>query len=321
MKKYPKISIIIALYKETAYFYETVAQSLQLDYPNFEILIGVDRGVKLNFKDPKIKVWETGLSRTGPAEKRDIGIIKSKSEYIAFLDDDSYPKRDWLKKAVDVFNKNPEIAAVGGPGLTPPLDGFRQQITGAILSTFWGTGPYAYRFVQKSQRLVDDYPAYNLIVGRKDLLSIGGFNNKFYGGEDTALCLKLINAGKKILYSPDIVVYHHRRHFPEGYLAQVGNVGLHRGYFVKRYPETSLRPSYFMPLFGIISTLLLILLSISFPSLIWFGFLLYVIGIVDALRITSFKIAIILPICIYLSHLSYAYNFTKGLLFTKHLEK
>ena len=35
MKKYPRISIIIALYKETAYFYEAVAQCLQLDYPKF----------------------------------------------------------------------------------------------------------------------------------------------------------------------------------------------------------------------------------------------------------------------------------------------
>lgn len=321
MKKYPKISIIIALYKESAYFYEAVAQSLQLDYPNFEILIGVDKGVKLNFKDPKIKVWETGLSRTGPAEKRDIGIIKSKAEYIAFLDDDSYPRRDWLKQATKIFRQNPEISAVGGPGLTPPMDGFRQQITGAILSTFWGTGPYAYRFVQKPQRLVDDYPAYNLIVRRKDLLSVGGFNNKFYGGEDTALCLKLINSGKKILYHPEVIVFHHRRHFPEGYLAQVGNVGLHRGYFVKNYPKTSLRPSYFMPLIGIIITVFVAISSIQFSKLIFLGVILYGFGVIDALRVTNWKVALILPFCIYLSHLSYAYNFTKGLLFTKYLEK
>ena len=321
MKKYPKISIIIALYKETAYFYESVAQCLQLDYPNFEILIGVDRGVKLNFRDPRIRVLETGLLRTGPAEKRDIGIIRSKAEYIAFLDDDSYPRRDWLKKTINIFDKHPEIAAVGGPGLTPPMDGFRQQITGAILSTFWGTGPYAYRFVQKPKRLVDDYPAYNLITRRKDLLSVGGFDNKFYGGEDTALCIKLINAGKKILYHPEAVVYHHRRHFPEGYLAQVGNVGLHRGYFVKKFPSTSLRPSYFMPLFGIATTIFLLLFSVVFPPLIWIGVFLYILGIVDAMKVANWKVAMILPLCIYLSHFSYAYNFTKGLLFTKYLEK
>ena len=321
MKKYPRISIIIALYKETAYFYEAVAQCLQLDYPNFEILIGVDKGVKLNFKDSRIRILETGLLRTGPAEKRDIGIVKSKSEYIAFLDDDSYPRRDWLKKAMNIFDKHSEISAVGGPGLTPPMDGFRQQITGAILSTFWGTGPYSYRFVQKPLRLVDDYPAYNLIARRKDLLSIGGFDTKFYGGEDTALCLKLIKANKKILYHPDVVVYHHRRHFPEGYLAQVGNVGMHRGYFVKKFPKTSLRPSYFMPLIGIVATVVLLFLSLFFPPLIWMGGFLYILGIGDAVKVTSWKVAIILPLCIYLSHLSYAYNFTKGLLLIKNLEK
>lgn len=321
MSKYPKISIIIALYKETAYFYESVVQCLQLDYPNFEILIGVDRGVNLNFKDPRIKVWETGLVRTGPAEKRDVGIVKSNAKYIAFLDDDSYPRRDWLKKTINIFNKYSEITAVGGPGLTPPMDGFRQQITGAILSTFWGTGPYAYRFVQKPMRLVDDYPAYNLIVRRKDLVSVGGFDNKFYGGEDTALCLKLIRAEKKILYHPEVVVYHHRRHFPEGYLAQVGNVGMHRGYFVKKYPKTSLRPSYFMPLLGIVITMLLLVFSFVYPPLIWLGMFLYGLGIADAIRIADWKVATVLPFCIYLSHLSYAYNFVKGLLFIKHLER
>ena len=77
MKTWPKVSIIIPLYQETPYFYEAVAHSLQLDYPNFEILIGVDHGIKLNFKDLRIKVLKTGLVRTGPAEKRDIGIRKS----------------------------------------------------------------------------------------------------------------------------------------------------------------------------------------------------------------------------------------------------
>ncbi len=321
MKTWPKISIIIPLYQETAYFYEAVAHSLQLDYPNFEILIGVDRGVKLNFKDLRIRVLETGLSRTGTAEKRDIGIRKSNADYIAFLDDDSYPQRDWLKQAVKTFTQYPEISAAGGPGLTPPGDGFRQQITGAILATFWGTGPYAYRFVKKPVQFVDDYPAYNLFAKRKDLLAVGGFNNKFYGGEDTALCIKLINAGKKILYHPEIVVYHHRRHFPEGYLKQVGNVGMHRGYFVKSYPQTSLRPSYFMPLLGVILTIVLLLLSFAFPYLFFAGVFLYTLGVIDSLRISNWKLAMILPICIYLSHLSYAYNFVKGLLFIKKLER
>ena len=82
------------------------------------------------------------------------------------------------------------------------MDGFRQQITGAILSTFGGQVLMHIVLLQKSQQFVDDYPAYNLIAKRTDLLEVGGFNNKFYGGEDTALCLKLIIRQKENSLSP-----------------------------------------------------------------------------------------------------------------------
>lgn len=323
--KYPKFTIVIPLYVRTPYFDQTVAQCLKLDYPNFEIFIGVDHGIKLDFKSPKIKVLPTGLVRTGPAEKRDICILRSKSDYIAFLDDDSYPRPDWLHQALNQFTTHPEVAGIGGPGLTPPEDSFSQQITGAILSTFWGTGPYTNRFTQQKPQYVDDYPAYNLIVKRTTLLKVGGFDNRFYGGEDTALCIKLINAGEKILYHPDVVVYHHRRPFPAGYLKQVGNVGHHRGYFVKKYPQTSLRPSYFMPLAGVVVTLVATVTALFFPfarlPVLVGGGLLYLLGVVDALRFTRLSVAIVLPACIYLSHVSYGYSFLVGLVITSNLDR
>lgn len=319
MKKYPKVSIIIPVYKVTPYFYEAVEKCLELNYPNFDILIGVDQDIQIRFKDRRIKILRTNRSRTGPAEKRDIGIFKSNAQYIAFLDDDSYPHKDWLIEAVKILRLNQDITAVGGPGLTPPFDSFSQQITGAILSSFSGTGPYTYRFIQQNPRLVDDYPAYNLIVERKSLLEVSGFKNKFYGGEDTALCIKLINVGKKILYHPDVVVFHHRRSFPLEYLKQVGNVGLHRGYFVKKYPQTSLRISYFIPSLAI----LLSLMSLFLPPILLLFLVIstYLFIFLDSKRSSPLIIALILPLCIYLSHLSYAYNFTNGLLFTKYLEK
>src|SRR3989344_2078759 len=156
MKKYPKISIIIPLYIKTEYFFESVEKCLELDYPDFEILIGVDKKVNIKFSDPRIRVLKTGLLRTGPAEKRDIGIVKAKGELIAFLDDDSFPAKDWLKKAVEILD-NRKVEAVCGPGLTPTEDNFSQKITGAILGSKFGSGPYYYRFIRGKERLVDDF--------------------------------------------------------------------------------------------------------------------------------------------------------------------
>lgn len=324
MKKYPKFSIIIPLYIQTPYFHEAVEKCLELDYPDFEILIGADKKAKLDFKDKRVRILRTGLLRTGPAEKRDIGIVKSKGEFIAFLDDDSYPAKDWLKKAAQVLRKK-KTASVCGPGLTPPADGFAQKITGAILASPFGSGPYSYRFAKKKAHFVDDYPAYNMVVDKKTLLEVGGFGTKYYGGEDTALCLKLINAGKRIYYHPDIVVYHHRRKFPFEYMRQVGNVGLHRGYFAKAYPQTSFRPSYFGPAALTIGLALLVLWSFfssQILSTLAIGFcFFYFLVFIENIKRDSLFINIILPLAILINYFSYGVQFIQGLVFTKELER
>lgn len=324
MARQPKVSIIIPLYVETDYFYEAVEKCLQLDYPNFEILIGIDKGLKIKFRDKRIRILETGELRTGPAEKRDIGIIKARGEIIAFLDDDSYPDKKWLKNAVKILYKN-KVSSVCGPGLTPPADNFWQKVTGAILSSWFGSGPYRYRFICDSSRFVDDYPAYNMLVKRDVLIKVGGFGTKYYGGEDTAVCMKLINAGEKIFYHPDIVVFHHRRKFPFEYGRQVGNVGLHRGYFVKAHPQTSLRISYFGPAILLVSStlfLLFIIFDLQFiEPFVYLCILGYIIIFIEGLGKSSIVVNLLLPFAVLYNHLAYSVQFIKGLVFLKGMER
>lgn len=324
MKKLPKVSIVIPLYLKTPYFYESVGRCLELDYPNFEILIGVDGKTKVEIRDKRVRILRTGEKRTGPAEKRDICLRRAKGDYVAFLDDDSYPETDWLLRSIRILKKK-KITVVCGPGLTPPLDSFSQKITGAILSSKFGSGPYFYRFVKDSPRFVDDYPAYNMVVVRKTLVKVGGWGTKFYGGEDTALCLKLINAGEKIYYHPDIVVYHHRRRFPTDYIKQVGNVGRHRGYFVKKYPETSLRFSYFAPAIFTICFPLILFFSIFSTNISNFLtvslILFWIVVIFESIFKTTFVINLVLPLAIIVNYLSYGFNFLVGLLFMDKMEK
>jgi hypothetical protein len=42
-------------------------------------------------------------------------------------------------------------------------------------------------------------------------------------------------------------VNHHRRSLWKGHFRQVTQYALHRGYFVKKFPETSFLPQYFFP--------------------------------------------------------------------------
>jgi GT2 family glycosyltransferase len=176
-----------------------------------------------------------------------MGAAQAKGEILVFLDDDSYPAGDLLVVA-ERFFADESIVALGGPAITPPDDGFWQRVSGAVfLSKFSGGAPERYVPVGKA-RPVQDWPSVNLMVRRDDFLAIGGFDSPYWPGEDTKLCLDLIQKTRKtIMYVPEMQVWHHRRAGLGAHLRQVGGYGLHRGYFAKRYPETSRRLPYFIP--------------------------------------------------------------------------
>ena len=97
-------------------------------------------------------------------------------------------------------------------------------------------------------RDVDDYPSCNLFVRRLPFVGHVGECLRYWPGEDTKLCMLLTKTeGKRIVYEPEAVVYHHRRALFWGHFRQVWNYAVHRGFFAKRYPDTSLRPQYFVP--------------------------------------------------------------------------
>lgn len=320
MKKFPKVSIIIPLYVIEKRFFDDLKKFKKLGYPDYEIIVVSDK--KIEIKDPKVRLILTGKKRTGPAEKRDIAIKRAKGEICAFIDDDAYPDPKWLKNAILHF-QDKSIAAVGGPGLTPPEDRFLMQVTGVVYKSFFCGGHTQHRFVMAKKRFVTDYPAYNLLVRKDVLKEVGGYGSYFYGGEDTFLCLKIIKKNWKILYDPEAVVYHHRRPLGFPYLKQIANIGKHRGYFTKRYPKTSRHPSYFLPSILTTGFVLGLALSMFFQPLRFIFFsllaLFYLIAVASVIYKTDLVKAALAGIGIILTHLTYGTFFIKGLL-TKNLK-
>lgn len=239
----PKVSIVIAVGAPGAYVEECVKHCLALDYPDVEIIVLPDDW--WTPPDPRVRVIPTGKVR--PAEKRDRGAEAASGDILAIIDDDAYPERDWLANAVGHFDDD-MVAAVGGPGMTPPGDGLRRRISGWVYESPLVSGGYVYRYRPGRMRDVDDYPTSSLIIRKRDFFAAGGFDTGFWPGEDTILCLKLTHGlGKRIVYDPDVRVYHHRRNIFGPHLRQVRSYGLHRGFFARKFPRTSLRIGYFAP--------------------------------------------------------------------------
>lgn len=327
--KYPKVSIIIPLYIISGRFFEDFLKFKNLNYNNLEILVVSDKKVILpDLKNIDVKVLLTKRKQTGPAEKRDLAIKSAKGEFCAFIDDDAYPDPNWIKNAVPWF-KNPDIVAVGGPGVTPFEDAYWAKIGGYIIESYLCSGGMQDRFYSGVKtgfatipRFVVDWPAYNLIVRTNILKKVGGYRSTFYGGEDTALCLKLIKRGR-ILADTNVIVYHHRREFPLGLLKQIANVGLHRGYFFKKFPETSRSLIYLLPAFLILGFITGILLSILNPQIYLLPFVLvfFALWVLASYSIFSHKVdlvsSIVAGLGIMLTHITYGLFFIRGLATTK----
>ena len=319
-----KFSIIIPVKAINAYVRETVPYILKLDSPDWELIVVPNDDAASEWGDARIRMIASG--RVGPGAKRDMAAKGAQGEILVFLDDDSYPRTDLLDVAQRYF-ADPGVVALGGPGITPPQDGFWQRVSGAVfLSRLSGGAPERYVPVG-GVREIQDWPSVNLMVRKADFLSIGGFDSAYWPGEDTKLCLDLVKkTGRKILYVPELVVWHHRRAGLLGHLKQIGAYGLHRGFFAKEYPETSCKPAYFVPsgftLFAALS-LFSPLLPASLKALIALGWALYALALAKAL--VDFLAHETLPVSLcalwytFCTHLVYGVRFIQGLVFTGRL--
>lgn len=328
------VSIIIPLKEINGFLLkETLPAILKQSDQDFEIILLPDRKTNQRLKKTKIiATWP----KVGPADKRDIGARQAKGEILAFLDDDSYPDKNWLKNAVRIFEQDAKIAGVCGPSLTPPQNNLYQKASGYVWSTWLGSGGAGtYRCAAGKRREVDDFPTVNLLVRKKDFLVVGGFDSRFWPGEDTKLCHDLVyQLGKKIIYSPRVLVYHHRREIFVPHLRQISRYALHRGHFARVLPKTSLRPGYFFPslfalglIFGL--PFVYILYHFNFADLgilFWRAWLAVLIFYLVLLLVTAFQVFfkeknlrlsfLVIP-SILATHLIYGALFIKGFLTPK----
>src|SRR3989338_52234 len=320
MKYEPFVSVVIPVKAINEYIHEGLAYIRELDYSNFEVLIFPDKDDVVIL--PGARIIPTG--NVGPAEKRDLAIKYACGEILAFLDDDAFPRRDWLNKAVRHF-KEPAVAAVGGPAITPENDTTLQKASGAVFASRLGGGNLTYRYVPEKLKEVDDYPSVNLFVRKNIFEFLGGFDTEFWPGEDTKLCLDITKKlGMKIIYDPEVVVWHHRRELFLPHMRQVLNYAVHRGYFVKHFPETSLRLNYFIPSIFVSGLVLGPIIGFWLPIARYlYGGVLVFYGcavMLEGLRTKELKLGVLTTVGIFVTHVVYGVGFMVGI-FSRSLKR
>ena len=312
-----RYSFIIPVKAINDYVREAIPKILEMARGDFEIIVYPDEATDESW--PRAKQIATGPG--GPAMKRTLAIRDAIGEIIIFVDDDAYPRKDFLEKLDEVF-ADADIVAVAGPAVTPADDGFWQKVSGAVfLSGLSGGFPERYAPVG-SKKFVDDWPSVNLSVRKEVFTAVGGFNSAFWPGEDTLFCEEITRkTGKKIWYVPDVIVYHHRRKGFFRHLKQVGAYGLHRGFFAKKFGGASFKFQYFLPSLFLIFVVGGGALSFFSPlaaKLCAAGWLVYFLAMVKVFfDINKYEKNLAVSLCalgyVFVTHLVYGLYFLKGL--------
>jgi len=306
------VSIIIPCKEIDDYAKKCVEHCKQVDYGHYEIILLPDNALE---KMEGVKVIPTGP--VNPGAKRNIGIANSSGEIYAFIDSDAYPRRDWLSNAVKYFN-DARIAAVGGPGLTPRENSFVQRASGHVLSSFM-VGKISTRYRAERSFESDDIHSCNFIARKSVLEEVGGWNQKYWPGEDTLICLAIKRLGVKLVEASDVVVYHHRKPLFKEHLRQVSRFGLHRGFFARRFQGNSFKLTYFIPSLLVSSLFAGALASIINPflanALLLAVSMYLIVGLIATLlEVKETRLILLVWLGIIATHIVYGVSFLIGLM-------
>ena len=312
MKKNLKFLIVIPTRQINDCIRKAIPYHLKQSYKNFEIIIVSEANEKEKF--PKTRIIKVG--KVPPSEKRNIGVRESYGDIICFIDDDAYPERDWLEKAVKEF-ENKDVVAVGGPGLVPKSSSFFQRVSSEVYRL--SSVKTGMRYGKVKRQEVEDWLTCNFFVRKRDFLRSGGFDSRYWGGEDTQVCFKIRKKGKVIIYNPEVVVYHHPRKDLRSHLRQTLFWAMWRGFLTKKYPKDSLRLTFLAPSLLVLWLFFGGIISSSYSGFGYFYAVVFVLYLAFLLTVgaRAENLSFFFPVIFvtFLSQLIYGVGFIRGIFF------
>ncbi|MEM7496867.1 MAG: glycosyltransferase [Pseudomonadota bacterium] len=210
----PSISVVVNTYNRGTHLEHTLRGLTALTYPAFEVV--VVNGPSTDDTAERLERWKERVKLARCAEpnlamSRNEGIAAAAGDIVAFIDDDAIPHPRWLAALAGAY-ADPRVAGAGG--FTIDHTGARWQVCKTVCDRFGGAR-HVSRFFDTGPLNRPGSPVYPSLLGtnssfrRSALLSIGGFDHAFaYLLDETDVCLRLVDAGQRIVYVPEALVFH-----------------------------------------------------------------------------------------------------------------
>jgi glycosyltransferase involved in cell wall biosynthesis/GT2 family glycosyltransferase len=210
----PTVSVIVNTCNRGHLLEDALRGIAGLRHEALEIV--VVNGPSTDGTDAVLDRWQLRIKRRECTERnlslsRNIGIAAAAGDIVAFLDDDAVPHPEWLARLLPHYG-DPSVAAVGG--YTVDTTGRRYQARKTLCDRF-GAAYHVSDFFDERPLNRPGTPFYPSLLGtnstfrRGALLAIGGFDTVFaYLLDETDVCLRLVDAGHKVVYEPSALVFH-----------------------------------------------------------------------------------------------------------------
>jgi cellulose synthase/poly-beta-1,6-N-acetylglucosamine synthase-like glycosyltransferase len=224
----PGVSIVVTTLNNELTLEKCLRSIMELDYPAqlIEIIV-IDGGST----DATLKIAETYpvkviFSRSTAPEAYNLVFKNVERELIGLIDSDAKVEKGWLRKLVKHLN-NPKVAGASGTVETWDKTKLVPRAIGYELN-------YRYhRLPTKVERIA----TMNLLLKRKVLLEIGGFDEKFPTQYDTDLGARLAKAGYKIAFDSGVACYHFHRSTLGAFFKQQLRYGEHAWKLYRKHPR------------------------------------------------------------------------------------
>jgi GT2 family glycosyltransferase/cytochrome c-type biogenesis protein CcmH/NrfG len=212
----PELSIILVLYNRAELTLSCLESILKNNFKSYQVII-VD-----NASDDRTQLLldriENAIIIRNSENLHFLHAANQASQaatgkYLLFLNNDAQILADSINAAIKTIESALDIGAVGGKIILP--DGTLQEAgsiiwqDGSCLGYGRGDSPYAPQYMFR--RSVDYCSGAFLLTSRELFLQLGGFDPAYQPAyyEETDYCVKLLKAGKKIIYEPDVSILHY----------------------------------------------------------------------------------------------------------------
>lgn len=207
MNDYPLISVIMTTHDGRAKMCERAIKSvMEQSYPNFDLWI-IDDASQDETQDmvkeyqkqfPNINYVKFETNFGCDTRGKNVGILKSKGDYIALIDSDNEFKPDHLMALYQEMKRNPKVSVAYGDRMVVSDDEEMEPTLG-IHSDFDQTLLFQRNYIDTM----------DVLIKREALLEVGGFDERYKKYVDWNLWIRLTKAGFEFMRVPKVISTYH----------------------------------------------------------------------------------------------------------------